>query len=171
MSDCKPRFTTIEMKPCVNEHDSEPLIGDGMKMYKQIVGALIYIITATRPDISYAVTKLSQYMSCACRCHLIMAKHVLRFLKATYDRKLIFRRSNEPFTVKGFCDADWTNLEDRKSVTGYCFQISENGPLISWKSRKQPTVALSTCEAEYRSLVSVAQEGKYLLSDLMKCWI
>ena len=52
MSDCKPRFTPIEMKPCVNEHDSEPLIGDEMKMYKQIVGALIYIMTATRPDIS-----------------------------------------------------------------------------------------------------------------------
>jgi len=165
MQDCKPSYTPCEMKPCNHDNHCEPLNDECMKMYKSIVGALIYVMTATRPDISYIVTKLSQYMHCAKKCHMVMAKHTLRYLKGTINEHLTFRKSG-PFNVTGFCDADWGNSEDRKSVTGYCFQISTTGPMISWKSRKQPTVALSTCEAEYMSLVSAAQEGKYLTSIL-----
>mgnify|MGYP001798127242 FL=1 len=64
------------------------------------------------------------------------------------------------------CDADWGSSDYRRSITGYCFQLSKDGPLISWKSRKQPTVALSTCEAEYMSLSSAIQEAKFLLQLL-----
>ena len=81
-------------------------------------------------------------------------------------KNCVFPKSNESIEVKGFCDADWGNDNDRKSITGYCFKINESGPMISWKSRKQPTVALSSCEAEYMSLTSATQEGKYLLSML-----
>ena len=66
----------------------------------------------------------------------------------------------------GYCDADWGSSEDRRSITGYGFQLNKTGPLISWKSRKQPTVALSTCEAEYMSLSSAIQEAKFLLQLL-----
>ena len=62
----------------------------------------------------------------------------------------------------GYCDADWGSSADRKSITGYVFKLSESGPAISWKSRKQPTVALSTCEAEYMALASAIQEAKFL---------
>ncbi|GFR97941.1 polyprotein [Elysia marginata] len=96
--------------------------------------------------------------------HMTMAKHVFRYLQGTDDFKLIYRKSEEPINVIGFCDADWGNLDDRKSITGYGFKLSKTAPLISWKSRKQPTVALSTCEAEYMALVSATQEGKYLTS-------
>ena len=166
MQDCKPRYTPCEMKTLDQGEDSEPLNSDELTLYKQIVGALIYIMTATRPDISYTVTRLSQYMSNAETCHMTMAKHALRYLKGTIDDKLTFVKSAEPLRVTGFYDADWANCKDRKSITGYCFKISETGPVISWKSRKQPTIDLSTCEAEYMALVSAIQEGIYLQSFL-----
>lgn len=123
-------------------------------------------MTATRPDISYVVTKLSQFMSCALQYHMTMAKHTLRYLKGTSNEKLTFNKSEGLLSVVGFCDADWGSSDDRKSISGYGFKFTQNGPIISWKSKKQPTVALSTCEAEYMSLVTATQEGKYLISLL-----
>lgn len=92
-----------------------------------------------------------------------MAKHVLRYLKGTRAKGLTFCKSRSALKLVGFCDADWgASVKDRHSITGYNFQLSVKGPLISWKSRKQPTVALSTCEAEYISLANAAQEAKFL---------
>ncbi|GFO13970.1 retrovirus-related pol polyprotein from transposon tnt 1-94 [Plakobranchus ocellatus] len=119
------------------------------KHYREIVGSLIYIMTSTRPDICFIVTKLSQYLSNADELYMILAKHVLRYLKATKDQRLIFRKSVDNLTLSGFSDSDWGNSGDRKSITGYCFKLSKEGPLISWKSKKQQSVALSSCEAEY----------------------
>ncbi|RCU36491.1 hypothetical protein DVA76_18090, partial [Acinetobacter baumannii] len=66
-----------------------------------------------------------------------------------------------------YSDADWAaDQNDRRSVTGYCFSLSETGPIISWKSKKQPTVALSTCEAEYMALAATTQESLYLVNVL-----
>ena len=69
-----------------------------------------------------------------------------------------------------YSDADWASTtDDRRSTSGYCFSLNKAGPLISWKSRKQPTVALSSCEAEYIALAAAVQEGLYLtqlLSDI-----
>ncbi|CAB3989636.1 Hypothetical predicted protein [Paramuricea clavata] len=94
---------------------------------------------------------------------LSTAKHVLRYLKGTQVLGLTFRKSCSPLILKGFCDSDWgASIEDRRSVTGYNFQLTQDGPMISWKSRKQPTVALSTCEAEYVALANAIQEAKFL---------
>lgn len=68
--------------------------------------------------------------------------------------------------MNGFCDADWGSSQDRRSITGYTFHLFQNGPLISWKCRKQPTVALSTCEAEYMSICAAVQEAKFLVQLL-----
>jgi len=98
---------------------------------------------------------------------LTMAKHVLRYLKGTVHEELTFKKSSDPMmTLTGFCDADWGSSEDRHSITGYGFRLADNGPLISWKSKKQQTVALSTCEAEYMSLAAATQEGKFLMQLL-----
>ena len=99
------------------------------------------------------------------------AKHILRYLKGTANRSLIFKIADKPLHLVGYCDADWGTSDDRHSITGYGSQLCRRGPLISWKSRKQPTVASSTCEAEYMSLASAVQEAKFLshlLNDVVK---
>ena len=135
-------------------------------MYRAIVvGSLIYIMTllsGTRPDLCYVVTKLSQKMS-PNRVRLSMAKHVLQYLKGTCEQGLRFCKSGSALKLAGYCAADWgSSIMDRRSITGYNFQLSENGPLISWKSRKQQIVAFLTCEAEYISLSNAVQEAKFL---------
>ena len=75
------------------------------KVYREKVGCLIYIMTATRPDLCYIVTKLSKYMSQPNKNHMIAAKHTLRYLKSTKDLKLVYSKSNESFALTGFCDS------------------------------------------------------------------
>ena len=164
MEKCKPRSLPCETGTNkISEDESEPA---DVRLYREIVGSLVYIMTSTRPDLSYSITKLSQHLDKPTLMHLNAAKHVLRYLKGTIDKNLVFRKSEEPLSISGFCDADWGASEDRRSITGYGFRLSSNGPLISWKSRKQPTVALSTCEAEYMSLAVAVQEGKFLFQLL-----
>ena len=169
MENCKPRSTPCEINSHkVSEENSVPTDN---RLYREIIGSLVYIMTATRPHLCYSATKLSQYLSAPTMSHINAAKHVLRYLKSTANRSLIFRKADEPLHLVGSCDADWGASEDRRSITGYGFNLCSKGPLISWKSRKQPTVALSTCEAEYMSLASAVQEGKFLsqlLEDLVK---
>ena len=84
---------------------------------------------------------------------------------------LKFQKS-DVLEVNGFFDSDWGASEDRRSITGYGFQLCSNGPLILWKSRKQQTVALSTCEAEYMALAAATQEAKFLrqlFADILGC--
>ncbi|RUS90533.1 hypothetical protein EGW08_001710 [Elysia chlorotica] len=96
----------------------------------------------------------------------LLHKHLIDdgYLKATMDQKLIFRKSVDSLNLTSFCDSDWGNSGDRKSITGYCFTLSNDGPLISWKSKRQQSVALSSCEAEYMAMSSATQEGKFLLA-------
>ena len=170
MQDCKPRATPCELGVNKISSESEETFTD-KKVYQEIVGSLIYVMTATRPDLSFIVTKLSQFMSNPSSCHLYLAKHVLRYLKGTLDYKLRFRKSMQGENVHGYCDADWGSSEDRKSITGYVFKICEDSSAVSWKSRKQPTVALSTCEAEYMALAAAIQESKFLRNLLTELYV
>ena len=121
------------------------------------------MMTGTRPDLCYIVTKLSQNMSKPTETNVIAAKHVLRYLKGTIEQSLRFRKSESTLKLIGFCDSDWGgDVCDRSSISGYGFQLLDEGPLVSWRSRKQPTVALSTCEAEYMALTDAVQEAKFL---------
>ena len=132
--------------------------------YRQLVGALNYLATCTRPDIANAVSRLSQFLNCYGKEHWIAGKRVLRYLKGTMKFGLVFRSTDEP--LYGYTDADWGNsLDDRKSFTGYCFLLS--GSAISWESRKQCTVALSSTEAEYMALSDGTKKAIYL-KNLMK---
>ncbi|GAB1598795.1 hypothetical protein Ahia01_000156700, partial [Argonauta hians] len=162
MENCKPKYSPCDAN--INKLCNEPAEQTDAKLYREIVGSLIYAMHGTRPDLCFAVTKLSQYMSDPSKNHMAMAKQVLRYLKRTIDQKLVFKPATEKLNLIGFCDADWANSGDRKSITGYGFELTPEGPLVAWKSKKQQTVALSTCEAEYMSLAAATQEGKFLKS-------
>lgn len=134
--------------------------------YQQLIGSLMYISIGTRPDISHTVSVLSQFNVHYGEVHWRAAKRVLRYLKATKDRKLTY--SSNTGDVIGYADADYgSNLIDRRSYTGYVFQMS--GSSVSWESRKQRTVAQSTTEAEYMALSEACKEAIYirsLISDI-----
>ena len=138
------------------------------RKYREIVGSLVYAMTCTRPDLSWVVTKLSQHLSCPTKADWITVNHVLRYIKGSIHKKLTFTKSRSNMKLIGLSDSDWASCkEDRRSTTGYVFYLNSDGPAISWKSRKQPTVALSSCEAEYMALTATTQEAIFL-SNLMK---
>lgn len=135
--------------------------------YQQLIGSLMYLGILTRPDISFAISFLSQFNNCYGETHWKHAKHVLRYLKGTKNFGLKFSKSDSH--LEGFVDADWgSDKLDRKSYSGFCFRFSNS--LISWESRKQSTVALSSTEAEYMALSDASKEAIYLknlLNDLV----
>ena len=116
----------------------------------------------TRPDICYTVTRLSQDLAKPSSFHLTKAKHVLCYLKGTINQSLIFKKSQKPSKLEGFCDADWANSSDRKSLSGFFFRLAENNPMISWKTKKRNSVTLSICEAEFIAISLASQEALYL---------
>ena len=161
MDMCKPRSTPCELKPSAYYSDEDEDIIDEPE-YRAIAGSLIYGMTCTRPDLSWVVTRLSQHLSRPTAGDWALLKQVLRYIKGTIDSKLYFRKSKNNLKLVAYSDADWASSEDRRSTTGYLFCLSDVGPSISWKSRKQPTIALSTCEAEYMALTETTQEAIYL---------
>ncbi len=115
--------------------------------YRSLVGYLLYLAIASRLDITYAVQQLSQFLDCYSYAHWNAAVRVLRYLKGTRELTLVLGGTN-PVELLGFTDSDWANcLDTRRSVGGYAFSLGSG--IISWSSRKQKTVASSSCEAEY----------------------
>ena len=167
MSNCTPKAIPCDpgMNKCLND-DSKEL--ENPSLYREMVGCLIYIMTGTRPDICYAVTRLSQKLSKPTHADLNMCKYTLKYLKGTSKCGLEYVKT-ENTNLVGFSDSDWGGTPDRRSISGYCFCLGNDGTLISWKCRKQPTVALSTCESEFIGITSSIQESyhlKQLLSDM-----
>ncbi len=124
--------------------------------YQSLIGSLMYLMyLATRPDIAFAVGMLARLCSKPNQSHWTAAKRVLRYLKSTCNHGIMFRKDESSMAV-GFSDADWAgDAEGRKSTSGYIFCIA-GGP-VSWRSKKQESVALSTAEAECVALSSAAQ--------------
>lgn len=145
------------------------------KEYRSIVGSLIYASISTRPDITHAVNMVSRYMHEPGQQHMIAAKRVLRYLSDSSDYGLLYKcnvnkYTNNEVNIVGYCDADWGgDIDDRKSTTGYCIYVNEC--LVSWNSHKQPTIALSSAEAELMSACDVIKEIMWIKQLLceMKC--
>ena len=115
--------------------------------YRSLVGCLLYLSIGTRPDITYSVQQLSQYLDCYTYAHWNAALRVVRYLSGTRDYKLCLG-GNSPISILGFTDSDWANcLDTRRSVGGHAYTLGSG--VISWQARKQKTVAASSCEAEY----------------------
>lgn len=162
VEECTPKCTPCNVTSATIDSDKNSQVLADPKLYREIVGSLIYLMTCTRPDICYIVSKLSQFLSNPTYAHLNLSKHVLKYLKGTRCQSIQFTKTAGHLNLVGFCDADWGGSVDRKSISGYCFKLSDCGTLISWRSQKQNTVALSTCEAEYISLTHAIQEGNFL---------
>lgn len=157
---CRPRETPCDLKL---QYTEDALKMTDTKMYREAVGSLIYLATCSRPDLSFVVSRLSQYFAEPTEEQWSTVKHVLQYLKGTAEKGLCFRRSSDKLGIQAYSDADWaSNVNNRRSTTGYCVTLSKNSFPVSWKTRKQPTVALSTCEAEYMALASTIQECLYL---------
>lgn len=119
----------------------------------------MYLTIATRPDIAFTVNRLSQFNDSYQKVHWSAAKRVLRYLQATQNFGLVFKKDN--FGIQGFSDADHVNdINDRIWYTGYVFILS--GAAISWKSKKQRSVAISSTESEYVVLSETSREALYL---------
>ncbi|KAM6584466.1 hypothetical protein CsatB_011468 [Cannabis sativa] len=132
-------------------------------IYRSVIGGLQYL-SHTRPDISYAVNKLSQFLKAPTTVHWNGAKRVLRYLKGTMHKGLHIS-CDEPLNLTGYSDADWACCpDDRRSIAGYC--VFFGNTLVSWSSKKQPVVARSSTESEYRALAHVAAEISWIESLL-----
>lgn len=136
--------------------------------YQCLIGSLMYLATCTRPDIAYPVSMLSQFNSCFTMEHWKHAKRVLRYLKGTLDKCLVFKPTEDSLT--GYVDADWgSDVTDRHSYSGFVFKFA--GAPISWGSKKQKSVALSSTESEYMALSEGVKEAIYLQNLMceLKC--
>lgn len=155
MVNCKLADTPMETK--INLEKAN--VCDKQYPYQRLLGSLMYLAVLTRPDIGYPVSFLSQYNNCFDQTHWKHAKRILKYLKKT--KSYCIKYSSEETELQCYVDADWaSNILDRKSFTGYCFKMC--GSVISWQTKKQTTVALSSTEAEYMAISEACREAIYL---------
>ncbi|KAJ9515742.1 hypothetical protein QJQ45_008622 [Haematococcus lacustris] len=148
----------LPMAPAVKLVREGDALDTTLHHYSALVGSLLYLTCCTRPDIAFAVGALARHMSAPTKQHWAAACSVLCYLKGTADQGLLFGGVSG---LQGFSDADYAGDKDTaRSTTGYIFTL--NGGAISWSSRLQPTVAMSTAEAEYMAASSVAKEALWL---------
>jgi hypothetical protein len=154
MDDCKPTASPFQSgvkltATCTSlEVDST--------LYCQLVGSLLYL-THTRPDLSFFVGLIAQYMQTRHESHSKAAKRILRYVCGTFQFGIHYSSGVTPLLV-GFTDSDWVgDPDDRKSTTGYVFSLGSG--LVTWACKKQQAIALSSAEAEYRATINVSYEA------------
>ncbi|RVW93623.1 Retrovirus-related Pol polyprotein from transposon RE1 [Vitis vinifera] len=164
MLDCKPVDTPMDPNVKLVPGQGEPLGDPGR--YRRLVGKLNYL-TITRPDISFPVSVVSQFLQSPCDSHWDAIIRILRYIKSTPGQGVLYENRGHTQVV-GYTDADWAGSPtDRRSTSGYCVFIGGN--LISWKSKKQDVVARSSAEAEYRAMALATCELiwlRHLLQEL-----
>ena len=156
----RPRATRSAQNRALYRYSAE------QALYRNMVGSLLYLACWTRPDIALAVSELSRFVSDPSQNHMQAEKHLLRYLKGSIDLGLRYSKPknsgpmDRPNVLWGFVDSDWAGCPDsRRSTSGYTLML--NGAAVSWKSKRQPVVALSTAEAEFIAASSMVQEVIY----------
>jgi hypothetical protein len=163
MLECKAMATPMETNLKLLVDTSSELVD--ATLYIHIIGSLMYL-TITRPDICFAVNIFSQYLVEPKRVHLVVAKHVMRYLKGTLDYGLCYIGDCD-FILYGYTDSDWVGSAlDRKNTSGYCFSLGS--AMTSWQSRKQSNSALSTTEAKHIAACFTSCEAIWL-RKLLTC--
>ncbi|XP_038687471.1 uncharacterized mitochondrial protein AtMg00810-like [Tripterygium wilfordii] len=155
--DAKSINSPIDTNSKLSPNEGIPL--DDPLRYRRLVGRLMYLCL-TRPDITYTVNTLSQFMQKPTQVHMNAANRVLKYIKGTLDHSLFYPATNV-LQVRGFCDSDWAACtHTRRSVTGFCIKLGD--ALIGWKSKKQKTVSRSSAEVEYRAMASAVSEMSWI---------
>ncbi|XP_019054137.1 PREDICTED: uncharacterized protein LOC109115027 [Nelumbo nucifera] len=161
MLECKPISTPIEPNTKMCAHEGRDL--EDVTMYRQLVDSLIYL-NLTRPDISYVVDVTSRYMQNPKKPHLEAVRRILRYVKSTPGYGVLYEKGGD-CKLAGYYDADYAgDHETRRSTTGYVFMLGSGA--ISWWSKRQPIVSLSTTEEEYRAIAMADQESTWLIQLL-----
>ena len=159
LRDANPVSTPADVNVTLQKHDGISQDVDA-KLYQSMTGSLLYLAIGTRPDISQAVGAVTKFNAAPSQSHLTAVKRIFRYLKGTINHTLQYSKSSTG-QVMGYSDADYAgDMNDRHSTTGLVFTLA--GGAISWISKKQQVVALSTTEAEYIALCSATQEAVWL---------
>jgi histone deacetylase 1/2 len=152
---CKPVKTPLCTTEKLSQTNGTQLGTEDSTRYRSIVGALQYL-TLTRPDLSFSVNKVSQFLHSPTTVHWEAVKCILRYVQGTIRLGVKISKSNS-MLVSAFSDADWAGCpDDRRSTGGFAVFLGRN--LISWCARKQATVSRSSTEAEYKSLANATAE-------------
>jgi histone deacetylase 1/2 len=155
MHECKFAPTLLSPSEPLSLYEGTPLGSEDSSHCWSIVGALQYL-TLTRPDLSFAVNKVCQYLHAPTTAHWIAAKRILCYVKDTSQLGITFRKSSSTL-LSAFSDADWAGcLEDRHSTGSFAIFIGPN--LVSWHARKQASVSRSSTEAEYKAHANATTE-------------
>ena len=163
------RFDNYDVNPVKTPYDPsvqlQKNVGIGISQndYAKIIGSLMFLMNYTRPDIAYAVSRLSRYTHNLNKDHWHALHRLLRYLRGTMDWGLHF--VGFPQALEGYCDANWISDNDKvNSTSGYVFTLC--GGAISWKSSKQTCITRSTMESEFIALDLAGQEAEWLRSLL-----
>eukprot|EP00253_Pinus_taeda_P006314 PITA_06314 len=157
MQECKTTITPTVMGLKLSKEDNNKDVDP--RLYKSIVGSLMYL-TATRPDIMFVVSLISRFMERPKEAHWQAAKRILRYVKGTKRFDILYNVLEHSDLV-GYTDSDWAgSVDDRKSTSSYVFHMDSGA--ISWASKKQPIVALSTTEAEYVAATAAACQAVWM---------
>ncbi|XP_060176220.1 uncharacterized mitochondrial protein AtMg00810-like [Lycium barbarum] len=160
---CKPSQTPVDTKAKLGATAGPPC--DDPTQYRKLVGALQYL-TFTRPDISYAVQQVCLHMHDPKVAHMHALKRIVRYIQGTIEFGLHLYKSSIASLVS-YTDADWGGFPDtRRSTSGYCVFLGDN--LLSWSSKRQPTMSKSSAEAEYRGVANVVSESCWLRNLLLE---
>lgn len=154
MQSCHAATTPLEAPLVPNDCTKLDHVCQPRQNYQEIVGSLMYLAMCTRIDLAYAISQLSQCNMCPTDEAWTAANRALKYLRGTSNFSLCFRRTGKPLTA--YADSDWANSSDRKSTSGFILELA--GAPISWESRKQRVVALSSTEAEYISISEACKE-------------
>jgi len=157
LHDIHPRKTPMRTNLKLTKNDSSPMPLNFQRKYQSKVGALNYVMVVTRPDIAEAVGVVSRFSANPTEEHMKAVDDIYAYLKGTANLGLHFKRNCANQNLHAYVDADWAGCPDtRRSTTGYVVKLA--GSPVSWSSRRQRTVATSTCEAEYIAGYKAAQE-------------
>ncbi|CDO73847.1 hypothetical protein BN946_scf185016.g4 [Trametes cinnabarina] len=161
MADCKPARTPLPAGAVLeSSKQPEPASDSFRQHYQSLIGSLLYAALGTRPDIDFAVNKLSKYNSNPSEAHWHYAKYVLRYLQGTKQLRLRYDGASNDGLLS-YSDSDWAeDRDDRKSITGFVFLMA--GGAISWASRRQQTISLSSTEAEYKAASDTCRQISWL---------